>query len=198
MVHTNRRALNRGILGVSGNDIPRRAGDRGRKLLDQTNHQFIGIGFRNRNEVLRQRDQESPSNAGVVFGGITDRREHDLPGKAGDLVGEIGGQFGGLGDVCEEIEEEGGDGIEGEGLGPEGLGEGIGNGAEELDGDGLGPQIGGIGAFGEEACDGKDGIEVGARNPRRSRREVLRRRAFVAYPQELVGELRRVLRNQVA
>jgi len=104
----------------------------------------------------------------------------------------------GLGDVAGEIEEERGDGIEAERVGPEGLSEGMGNGAEELEDDGLWAQIGGIGAVGEEARDGEDGIELRARNPRRARREVLRQRAFVAYPRELIGELRGILRNEVA
>lgn len=76
----------------------------------------------------------------------------------------------GLGDVAGEIDEERSDGIGVERVRPEGLSEGMRNGAEELEDDGLRAQIGGIGAVREEARDGEDGIEVRARNPRRSRR----------------------------
>lgn len=81
---------------------------------------------------MRQSDQESPGNAGVVFG---DRGDNYLAGECGYLVGEVGGGLGGLGDVAEEIEEEGGDVIGAERVGPEGVSEGIGNGAKELEGD---------------------------------------------------------------
>lgn len=62
----------------------------------------------------------------------------------------------------------------------------------------MGAVIGGMRGVGEEPGGGEEGIELGARDPRRSRRERFRRRAAATNPGHLFGELRRVLRNQVA
>ena len=86
-------------------------------------------GGRNWKKVLRESGQESPSNAGALF---ADRGNHYLAGEGGELLGEIRRGLRGLGDVAGEIEEERGDGIEAERVGPEGLSEGMGNGAEEI------------------------------------------------------------------